>query len=67
MENHFSAAIEELIYLGDHVRIRMQVANNANFMAKIPISEVHGKLKPGDRMTIGVPADHVRAFAPGAG
>jgi putative spermidine/putrescine transport system ATP-binding protein len=66
-ENRFSAAIEELIYLGDHVRIRMQVANNANFMAKIPISELHGKLKPGDTMTIGVPADHVRAFAPAPG
>ena len=66
-ENRFSAAIEELIYLGDHVRIRMQVADNANFMAKIPISELHDKLKPGDTMTIGVPADHVRAFAPGAG
>ena len=65
LENCFSAAIEELIYLGDHVRIRMQVANNANFMAKIPISELHGRLKPGDTMTIGVPADHVRAFAPG--
>ncbi len=66
-ENRFSAAIEELIYLGDHVRIRMQVANNANFMAKIPISELHGKLRPGDTMTIGVPADHIRAFAPASG
>lgn len=64
-ENRFSAAIEELIYLGDHVRIRMQVANNANFMAKVPISEVHDKLKPGDAMMVGVSADHVRAFAPG--
>ncbi|MBK8211914.1 MAG: ABC transporter ATP-binding protein [Rhodospirillales bacterium] len=62
-ENRLTAAVEELIYLGDHVRIRMQVANNANFIAKLPISEVHGHMKPGDRMTIGVKADHVRAFA----
>jgi putative spermidine/putrescine transport system ATP-binding protein len=66
MQNRFTAAIEELIYLGDHVRIRMQVANNANFMAKIPISELHDTLKAGDTMTIGVPPEHVRAFAPGA-
>ena len=64
-ENRFPAAVEELIYLGDHVRIRLQVADNANFMAKVPISELHSQLKPGDTMTIGVPADHVRAFTPG--
>jgi putative spermidine/putrescine transport system ATP-binding protein len=66
-ENRLSAAVRELIYLGDHVRVRMQVADNANFMAKVPISDVKSSLQPGDVMTIGVPADNVRAFAPSTG
>ncbi|MFD1259188.1 ABC transporter ATP-binding protein [Entomomonas asaccharolytica] len=36
--NCLTGIIEELIYLGDHVRVRLKVANNTEFTAKIPIS-----------------------------
>lgn len=36
--NCLTGIIEELIYLGDHVRVRLKVINNTEFTAKIPIA-----------------------------
>ena len=63
-ENRFSATVQELIYLGDHVRVRMDVAGNSSFTAKVAIADLGHALKPGERVTAGVAADHVRAFQP---
>jgi putative spermidine/putrescine transport system ATP-binding protein len=63
-ENRFSATVQELIYLGDHVRVRMDVAGNPSFTAKVAIADLDHALKPGERVTAGVATDHVRAFEP---
>lgn len=63
-ENRLPAIVRELIYLGDHVRVRMEVAGDANFRAKVPISDVRGAVKPGDPATLAIAAGHIRAFAP---
>lgn len=36
--NCLTGVIEELIYLGDHVRVRLTIVDNHSFMAKIPIA-----------------------------
>src|SRR5690606_30339990 len=38
--NRFSGRVAEFIYLGDHVRIRMEVCGNPNFFVKQPIAEL---------------------------
>lgn len=43
-DNCLSGVIEELIYLGDHVRVRLKVVNNNSFTAKIPISAMQDSL-----------------------
>ncbi len=35
MDNMLEGKIEELIYLGDHIRVRMNVAGNSGFIAKV--------------------------------
>ncbi len=35
MDNMLNGKIEELIYLGDHIRVRMTVAGNSEFIAKV--------------------------------
>ena len=42
-----SAKIEELIYLGDHIRCRMKVADNAEFIVKIANDGMTEGLNPG--------------------
>ncbi|MBI1209128.1 MAG: polyamine ABC transporter ATP-binding protein [Azospirillum sp.] len=61
--NRLPAAVREMIYLGDHVRVRMEVAGNTNFVAKVPISHVSPAMTVGAAMTVGLPAAHLRAFA----
>ena len=46
-ENNFEAKVEELIYLGDHVRTRVKVCGNDQFLVKIPKSSDHSDLKEG--------------------
>ena len=63
-ENRLSGKVREFIYLGDHVRVRMDVAGNAGFMAKVPISAWDRSLAVGDDVAFGLRAEHVRAFVP---
>lgn len=51
-KNCLTGVIEELIYLGDHVRIRLTVANNNNFTAKIPIAAMQNHWVSGTAVPI---------------
>jgi len=61
-QNRFNGIVQEFIYLGDHIRIRMQVANESNFIVKQPISNIHRDLKVGDSIDIGWNTKHARAL-----
>jgi putative spermidine/putrescine transport system ATP-binding protein len=63
-ENRLSGKVREFIYLGDHVRVRMEVPGNPGFMAKVPISSLNRSLAVGDDVMFGVRAEHVRALVP---
>ena len=46
-ENNFDAKVKELIYLGDHIRSRVEVCGNDQFIVKIPNSYIGANLKEG--------------------
>ena len=60
--NVFSARIEELIYLGDHTRVRTSVCGNSDFVIKLPNSEGMPDLKPGTTISVGWKKEDCRAL-----
>ena len=61
-ENNFEARVEELIYLGDHVRTRVKVCGNDQFIVKIPNSSDQSDLKEGAKVKLSWKADDTRAL-----
>ena len=62
--NRFSGRVAEFIYLGDHVRVRLEVAGKSDFFVKQPIAELDPALSVGDVVPIGWQVEHVRALDP---
>ena len=62
MPNMFDATVKELIYLGDHVRTRVNVCGNRDFVIKIPNSSDHATLKLDDSITVGWNVEDCRAL-----
>ncbi len=52
-ENMVAAHIEELIYHGDHRRIRLQLASGNDFLIKVPNAQNQELLAPGDAIHVG--------------
>jgi putative spermidine/putrescine transport system ATP-binding protein len=63
-DNRFSGRVAEFIYLGDHVRVRLEVAGQDNFFVKQPIAELDPALAVGDVVPLGWQVEHVRALDP---
>ena len=61
-ENNFDAKVEELIYLGDHVRTRVKVCGNNQFIVKIPNSSDHSDLKEGATVKLSWKSADTRAL-----
>ena len=65
--NIFSAKVEELIYLGDHIRTRVNVLGHDDFIIKMPNSAGHQHLRTGESVQVGWLAEDCRALdAPAA-
>ena len=60
--NIVDAKVEELIYLGDHIRTRASVCGHDDFIIKMPNSAGHTKLNPGDAIRVGWLAEDCRAL-----
>ncbi|MGA1697121.1 MAG: ABC transporter ATP-binding protein [Arenicellales bacterium] len=60
--NVFNAKVEELIYLGDHIRTRATVCGNSEFIVKIPNASHHASLNKGDLVTFGWSMEDCRAL-----
>ncbi len=54
----------ELIYLGDHIRCRMMVAQNDQFIVKVPNSSFHAQLKEGESVKLSWDKNDCRALKP---
>jgi len=60
--NTLEGKIEELIYLGDHVRTRMSVSGNSDFIVKVPNTHGHKLLKEGETAIVGWMTEDCRAL-----
>jgi putative spermidine/putrescine transport system ATP-binding protein len=61
-ENITNAKVLELIYLGDHIRCRMRVHGDEQFIAKIPNSPESQRVHIGQEINIGWAAKDCRAL-----
>ncbi len=61
-DNVYSARVEELIYLGDHIRTRVSVCGNDKFIVKVPNAQDHARLAVGDTITVAWAKDDCRAL-----
>ena len=60
--NVFEGRVEELIYLGDHIRTRASVCGRDDFIVKIPNAAHHAALKEGETATFGWTMEDCRAL-----
>ena len=59
--NNFDGNVKELIYLGDHIRARLNVCGNDDFIVKIP-NEGDLNLKEGSSINVSWDAKDIRAL-----
>ncbi len=62
--NVFPARVEELIYLGDHIRARVSACGQRDFVIKVPNAEGGVGLTPGADIAIGWKREDCRALDP---
>ena len=62
--NTAEALVKELIYLGDHIRCRLDVHGNDNFIVKVPNAAGHVHLTVGQTTHVGWSAQDARALDP---
>ncbi|MGO1118517.1 ABC transporter ATP-binding protein [Rhodovibrionaceae bacterium A322] len=62
LPNIFNARVEELIYLGDHIRTRCSIAGHDNFVVKVPNSQGHALLQEGADVSLGWSLEDCRAL-----
>ena len=60
--NVFDGRVEELIYLGDHIRARVKVCGQDDFIVKIPNASGHSELHKGDPVKVGWALEDCRAL-----
>ena len=61
-ENSFNGTVKELIYLGDHIRTRVEVCGNDQFIVKVPNSYKGANLKEGNSVKLSWKANDSRAL-----
>ncbi len=62
-ENEAEAELLEVIYLGDHSRVRLRALGSDEFVLKVPVERLGTLPGPGGRLAIGWQAEHCRALA----
>lgn len=60
--NVFEGKVEELIYLGDHIRTRVNVCGHDDFIVKVPNASSHAQLSEGNSVKIGWTIEDCRAL-----
>ena len=60
--NVFEADVEDIAFLGDHLRLRLDLCGNPAFIVKIPNTVGHGAVLRGDRIRVGWGAVDCRAL-----
>jgi putative spermidine/putrescine transport system ATP-binding protein len=60
--NLFEARVEELIYHGDHTRMRVCACGRDDFVIKVPNAAGHGHLEVGAAIRVGWRIEDCRAL-----
>jgi len=61
-DNNFDAVVKELIYLGDHIRTRLEICGNDQFIVKVPNSHMGLKLNEGSPVKLSWKTEDSRAL-----
>ncbi len=64
MDNKFNGKIEEVIYHGDHTRVRLNLLDNKEFILKVPNSSARMDIKLGNDIKVGWNSFDARALDP---
>ena len=64
MDNSHKGKIEEVIYHGDHTRVRLNLLGNNEFILKVPNSSANLDIKLGNEINIGWNSTDARALEP---
>ncbi|MCR9176414.1 MAG: ABC transporter ATP-binding protein [Alphaproteobacteria bacterium] len=62
LPNIFDATVEELIYLGDHIRARVSCCGDDEFIVKIPNAHDQSALDKGEKVLVGWSMEDCRAL-----
>lgn len=61
-DNVVSGKVEERIYHGDHIRLRVSALQQDDFILKVPNSETHAGLSEGEKVQLGWSSNDARAL-----
>ena len=64
MDNNFKGKIEEVIYHGDHTRVRLDILGNKEFILKVPNSSANMDIKMGNQINVSWNSHDARALDP---
>ena len=64
LDNTHKGKIEEIIYHGDHTRVRLNVLGNSEFILKVPNSSQNLDIKHGNEISISWNSNDARALDP---
>jgi putative spermidine/putrescine transport system ATP-binding protein len=62
LPNNVDGLVKELIYLGDHIRARLELCGQDEFIVKVPNSSHHTQLKEGESVKVGWQVEDCRAL-----
>ena len=62
--SRFESQVQEIIYLGDHTRVRVDVCGTDQFIIKVPRAESAPRLEVGQTIPIGWKSHDCRALDP---
>ena len=65
--NEFEARVEDITFLGDHIRLRLGLCGQSDFIVKIPNMVGHGAVIEGDRVRVGWTPTDCRVLDPDDG
>lgn len=63
LSNVFDAQVDEVVYLGDYMRVRLNACGRDNFIIKVPKGSDQITLSKGERLKIGWRTEDCRAFS----
>ena len=64
VQSSYKGKIEEIIYHGDHARVRLNLLGNAEFILKVPNSSARLDIKRGNEINVGWNSHDARALDP---